>query len=497
MVQSPMPSPNVVVIMADQLKASALGIYGNRACPTPNLERLAAEGVAFDAAVTPHPLCVPARVAFWTSRYPHQTGCRRNETLMPPGTRHAFRIWKERGYACALIGKNHCFQQDDYEELFDTWLELGHAGVVDGDRQKGEWSVDLDELRRVHREASERLTGPDRHLKSYAPDCTPLGHTTGVVAAQACDYIASRGSQPFALWLSLPAPHEPYIVPRSYYDRIDPEAIEIPDFDEEELAAAPRRTRFLYRMLNAKGREQALRESVRTYLANALFIDEAVGEIVDAIEQAGLRENTIVVFCADHGDFSGEHNMMVKGGCFYDCLTRVPLVVSWPGQIPAGIREPSPVNLVDVVPTIFSLADGEVPREMAGTPLPGCTGTPPRDAAFSEYGAGMELLPPEVEEETFAAHEGVDALLATLRWREAEGRRAMVRTERWKYTYDPMDPVDELYDLVADPGERRNLAALEEYADVVSRLRGRLLDWSLETQDPVPVSHPAAELRHP
>lgn len=490
-----MDRPNIVVIMADQLKASALGLYGNPACPTPNLERLARSGVAFSSAITPHPLCVPARVSFWTSRYPHQTGCRRNETLMPPGTSHAFRLWKERGYRCGLIGKNHCFQQDDYDELFDTWLELGHAGPANSGRQKGEWISEVGELVKVHQDADAMLTGPDRPLTTYIPDCRPEAHTTGLIGAQARDFITTRGAEPFALWVSFPAPHEPYIVPRRYYDRIDPASIELPPFERRELASAPRRTRFLYEMLGAGDKRDALREAVRTYLANALFIDDMVGEIVDAIETAGLRERTLVVFCSDHGDFSGEHNMMIKGGCFYDCLTRVPLVLSWPGRVPTGIYESSPVNLVDVLPTVFSLTDGKVPREMCGQPLPGCTSAEPRDAAFSEYGAGMHLLPPEFEQAALERHSGVDALMATLRWREAEGRRTMVRTRRWKYTYDPMDPTDELYDLQNDPHERRNLAGSPDHADVVSQLRTRLLDWSLRTEDPVPVPHPKAELR--
>lgn len=490
-----MKTPNVIFIMADQLKASALGVYGNQACPTPNLQRLAGEGVVFEHAVTPHPLCVPARVAFWTARYPHQTGCRRNQTFMPVGAKNGMRAFRARGYHCGLIGKDHCFQEADHTSLFDTWLELGHGGVPERAWQRGKWVIDASPLERMHQQAGEALRGPDRHLRCYVPDCVPEAHTTGLIGTQTRAFIEEHAVDPFALWVSFPAPHEPYIVPKRYFQQIDPAAIQLPPFEPGELEAVPERTRFLYRMLNAHGRREDLHQTVRAYLANALFIDEMVGEILAALEASGRRQETIVVFCADHGDFAGEHNMMIKGGCFYDCLTRVPLVISWPGHVPSGARDRGLANLVDVMPTVFTLIDGAPPAWAAGQPLSTCTDAPPQLATFSEYGAGMRLVPKDVQESVLAQQQGMDALMATLQWREAEGRRKMVRTPKWKYTYDPIDPVDELYDLESDPYERENLAALPEYAAVTADLRGRLLDWSLSTEDAVPVPLPEARVQ--
>ena len=102
--------PNVLVIMTDQQKATASHLYGNTFCQTPYMERLAQEGVLFEHAITPHPLCAPARVSFWTSQFPHSHGARRNQTLMPSDATHAFQIWKEADYQIGLIGKNHCFE---------------------------------------------------------------------------------------------------------------------------------------------------------------------------------------------------------------------------------------------------------------------------------------------------------------------------------------------------------------------------------------------------
>jgi choline-sulfatase len=185
----------------------------------------------------------------------------------------------------------------------------------------------------------------------------------------------------------------------------------------------------------------------------------------------------------------GEHAMQCKGGVFYDCLTRVPLLVSWPGQLPQGVVDTSMVNLIDIVPTLLTLQGLDVPRSMQGEPLPTITDTPPREAAFSEYGAGG---PPfqMTDLETMAQPWGRRTLLQSLRWREAEGRRKMVRTREWKYVHDPMGDRDELYDLVNDPWELTNVMGEPDCAAVVAEMRLRLADWAIATEDGRPVPLP-------
>ncbi|MBN1402275.1 MAG: sulfatase-like hydrolase/transferase, partial [Anaerolineae bacterium] len=210
------------------------------------------------------------------------------------------------------------------------------------------------------------------------------------------------------------------------------------------------------------------------------------------LARLGLRESTLVVFCADHGDFSGEHNMTCKGGLFYDALTRIPLIVSWPGQLAQGLVDESLVNLNEVVPTLLTLQGIEVPRSMYAPPLPTVTDAAPRDTTFSEYGAGgprftldhLNHLPEPT---------GRAALMRSLQWREAEGRRKMVRTREFKYVHDPMGDKDELYNLVADPWELTNVADAPEYADALHDLRLRLADWSILTEDSPPVALPDPE----
>ena len=121
--------PNILILMADQLKATALGLYGNRDVPTPNLERLAESGILYRRHYVAAPLCVPSRVAFWTGMYPHNTGVRHNQVLMPEDRVHYARLLSDAGYRMALIGKDHCFQGSD-KDLFTTRMEAGHAGLA-------------------------------------------------------------------------------------------------------------------------------------------------------------------------------------------------------------------------------------------------------------------------------------------------------------------------------------------------------------------------------
>lgn len=487
---------NIVVIMADQMKATASHLYGNPFCRTPSMERLAREGVRFENAITPHPLCVPARVSLWTSQWPHTHGSRRNETLMPHDATHAFKLWKEAGYQLGLIGKNHCFEASQDVDLFDVWCEIGH-GWRDGNAvTRGmPWWRPADGIRKAH--ALRRTLKPQSPRFGYAVSDAPENdHSTGLIAGQTVRFLEQHGGEPFALWVSFPDPHEPWVVPRRYAEMFPPDSIQLPPWRTGEFGGSevPERNRVLYQML---GMQEDTSEDVYgvmgVYYGMVRFLDDGIGQILAALDRLGLRENTIVVFCADHGDFMGEHRMTCKGGVFYDCLTRVPLIISWPGHIAAGRCDDGMVNLVDIVPTLLHLQGMEIPRSMHGCLLIDTQGelhpTGPRDATCSEYGAGG---PPFTLADLNALSPpyGRRALIESLRWREAEGRRKMVRTRTWKYVHDPLGDADELYDLIHDPWELTNVAADPANRDVISEMARCLMDWSIATEDAKPVPLP-------
>lgn len=487
-------SPNILFIMSDQMKATASHLYGNSFCETPSLARLAEDGVLYENAITPHPLCVPARVSVWTSRFPHSHGGRRNETLMPPGQDHAFRLWKQAGYRTGLIGKNHCFTSASDRALFDIWCEIGHGGLpLDPTTRGMDWFRPIEAIHAAH--ATRRNMPQQSPRFGYAVTDYPLEeYSTGLVSGQTVRFLEEFGDEPFALWVSYPDPHEPWEAPRQYAEMFPPEKIELPSTRADEFSdgTAPERNRVLYEILGMdEDSEEDIYGVLGCYYGMTRFVDDGVGQILDALARLGLREKTIVVFCADHGDFAGEHNMCCKGGVFYDCLTHVPLIVSWPGHFAAGVRDDSMVNLVDIVPTLLHHQGIPIPRSMHGELLPTVTEATPREATFSEYGAGGPLFHME-DLAKLPKPYGRAALMRSLRWREAEGRRKMVRTQQWKYVHDPMGDLDELYDLVNDPWELTNVAADPAHAPVIAEMRGHLADWSIRTEDNPPVPLPEA-----
>ncbi len=484
--------PNVLVIMSDQQKATASHLYGNSFCQTPSMQRLADDGVLYENAITPHPLCMPARVSFWASQYPHTHGGRRNQTPMPGDACHAWKLWKEAGYTTGLIGKNHCFETEEDRQLFDVWNAFTHGGRREGPSTWGmEWF--RPEAGRQKVAQCVRDMQPQTPSFAYGSNDLPLeDHSTGLIAGQAVRFLERHQDEPFALWVSLPDPHEPWMAPRQYTSMFDRDRIELPPQREDEFldGTAPERNRVLYNILN--WREDDILDVygvMGAYYGMVRFLDDGLGQILDALERFNLRDNTIVVFCSDHGDFMGEHGMTCKGGVFYDCLTRVPLIVSWPGHIAGGLRDASMVNLIDVVPTLLNLQEMDIPRSMHGQRLPTVTDAAPRDATFSEYGSGGPAFT-QADLEQLPRPWGRSALMRSLQWREAEGRRKMVRTQRWKYVHDAMGDRDELYDLQDDPWELYNVVDRPEKASVLAEMRLRLADWSIQTEGGAPVPLP-------
>jgi arylsulfatase A-like enzyme len=491
--------PNIILIMVDQMRASASTLYSRYGCRTPNLERLAAGGVVYDRAFTPAPLCMPARVALWTARYPSDTGCQLNNTPMPVGIENGVTALRAAGYQTALIGKNHCFEDAASKSSFDVLCEISHWGIEKHSECRGlDWWRSQEAITAGHR-IRDHMGVPDgwhdargmpvhQRTFAYAHSDLPLeDYSTELVSRQAVRYVETRDERPFLLWLSYPDPHAPWEAPQSYVDQIFAEGLELPPIDREEFSRPPpgnrsripERLRVLKQMVNLDDIDTAeVRNLYAAYLAQIRFIDDGIGRLLDCLERTG-RKDTIVVFCSDHGDFMVEHGMSEKGGAMYDCLTHVPLIVSAPSAPGAGTRAPQLVSLLDVMPTVLNLAGLPALQMAQGELLPIVAGGRGRQAVFSEYGAGgpkLTLADLNSYPDTF----GRRAARATTLRREAEGLLKMVRTGEWKYVYDSTDPVDQLFDLSRDPWEVNNLSDSPSHADVVSRMQRLLLDWRLQ-----------------
>ncbi|GAA3634375.1 sulfatase-like hydrolase/transferase [Microbacterium awajiense] len=471
-----MARPNVIVIMADQLKATALPIYGNPDVRTPVLDRFAEESVRYDLAFAAHPLCTPSRVSLWTGAYPHDHGVRTNEAQAPKSRDNYLRQFHQAGYRLALIGKNHCFGSEDLA-LFDEVEEFSHRGRTHASDARDDrfrsWlntDAEFDRLWHAH------------------PTPVPQEECPAARITEEASRFVRTAAEPFLLWMSLPEPHEPYYAPEPFASMYDPERIHLPEGALEDDTAEPVRRRLYRELCGFDDMDEAsLRTAVATYYAMVSFVDSCIGRLLDTLTEADRDKDTIVVFLADHGDFAGERGLMVKCNSLIDALTRVPLVIRIPGIDAAGDTVADPVSLIDVMPTVAHIASVTAPTGSRGRVLPGLgIPTEARSAVFAEYGAGSP--PMTYDQGVSRGHAQRDQLRPLLRAAEAEGRSKMVRTRRWKYIYDPMDPVDELYDMEADARELHNLAADPAHGGIVADMRRRLLDWSIRTEDAEPTA---------
>ena len=469
--------PNILVLMADQLKATALGLYGNPDVSTPNLERLADSGIFYQRHYVTAPMCVPSRVALWTGMYPHNTGVRHNQVLMPEDRVHYARLLSDAGYRMALIGKDHCFQGAD-KDLFSTRVEAGHVGLTktedDGDaRAVAEFLRD----RLFNESVTHSATIP------YPPEAC----TSSQIASRTTEYLEeSAGAEdaPFCAWVSFPDPHHPLAAPEPYASMYCPETITMPPQSAGDLKDKMERLRVFRHLMGLdRTSEEELRGAVAMYYGMIRYLDDAIGTILHFLDETGLVDNTIVIFTADHGDYAGEHGLMLKSGTFYDCMTRVPLIVSWPVGLESGVVRDELVSNIDIMPTVATLIGLDTPEPVYGRLLPGAGGTG-REAVFAEHGAGgPRVLMSDLHKYPDYTDPNPVVHARLMHARNAEGRPKMIRTDRWKYIYDPMDSVDELYDMDADPWELTNLAGQPSMAPTRHELRDRLLRWAVMTED--------------
>lgn len=477
---------NVLVITCDQMKASATSVGGNPQIRMPAIERLAREGTTLTNAFVQMPKCVPSRVSMMTARYPHVDGYR---TLM--GRRHwkpcpgvkdnhmlvlqeddpnAIPIVREAGYSTCLLGKNHLVEWNLHKKWFDatpSWKFNKTPKFVDAPEPDSD-------LRRAYYRGR---VSPENDLTL---DCD------AVTATETVDYLrkCKADGKPFFALVDMGKPHTPYDLYPTPTADIPLEQIPLPPWQSlEEAPSLMRQVRI------AKDCERLTdddrRKIVRAYWSMCEWADRQVGRILAALDELDLADDTLVIYTADHGDYTTEHNGYEKWDtCFYDCLTHVPLVMRWPGNIPAGARSEALVELVDLLPTAFEAMGLARPIWFQGRslwPLLRNEQAEHRDAVFCTGGVEASALP------LIGKSGSGDSIKQRVlhQFPEALARGMMVRTKDWKLIYRVTGDC-ELYDLVNDPHELRNRYGDPECAAMQHQLIERLLRFSIDTQRDLP-----------
>lgn len=485
--------PNILWIMVDQLRYDCVGANGNHIIKTPRLDRLAGESANFSNAFVQAPVCVPSRASFFTGRYPHShrnrvnyTPLARSEVLLPARLQAA-------GYRTAIVGKSHLYYQyppteDEAHRIGFDLVDL-HDGVSFTDEWSAyaRWRQANDPLRDI---PYRRLARTVPKLRAELPaDANPYRAAiderytdttwTGMQTRARLKELV-EGTRPFFLFCSFWKPHSPYEVPAPFDSMYNDVEIPLPGAETlETLGRLPVPVQKL--ILRGKKPEYPMDRTqlqwmYRSYYGTVSHLDREVGLVLDSLKEAGVANDTIVIFTSDHGDQLLEHGLTGKN-VFFEGSIRVPLMVRLPGQVRPGDYD-ALVESIDVLPTLFELADLPEPEDCQGrslVPLWGKSNRPaaPRDAVFAEN-VIPEVITAGKLDFSFAKGEGVKGV------RHPDAK--MVRTRRWKYNYYP-DGYEELYDLENDPKERRNLADDPARRDVVVDMRQRLLNWLITADE--------------
>lgn len=484
--------PNLLIIKADELRHDSLGCTGHPVLRTPHLDRLAAAGTRFANACTVSTLCVPSRASFFTGQYVHTHRGWGNGQSHHIGLHQAAlpRWLKEAGYATALVGKNHAFQNDYCDRWFDVREEYSHWNKNHGDIRDTDRAV-----------ADYRLHDPRPEFAHFGPasGCALLGEGlidhpepfppeqcfTARIAEDALAFLDRQtgSALPFFLHLSFPDPHWPITVCEPYFSMYPPASLPPLEAWPMDWDGHPFK-HFVQSQAcgNDRYTEAERRRILATYYGQVSFIDTAVGRVLDRLATLGLEANTLVVFTADHGNFAGRYGLVGKTGGFMDALLRIPLILRGPG-IPTGATCRAQVSNIDVVPTVLGLAGLPVPESVQGRAFGHCLADPAsghRDAVFAEVGA-PQPPPPPVPRSDYAEHNRRRTEQDGWFWfcdYASHGRSAAIRTAEWKYVFYVGD-CEELYDLTHDPCEVRNLAADPAHAARRDELKNRLLAWLL------------------
>jgi uncharacterized sulfatase len=447
---------NVLFIAVDDMN-NDLGCYGQALAHSPNLDRLASQGVRFDRAYCQFPLCSPSRSSIMTGLRPDTTRVFNLQYHFRTGLPNVVTLsqaFMNAGYWAGRVGKIYHYGNPG---------DIGTSGLDD----PPSWMEVVNPAGRDKTTLEPEIINytPKRGLgaaMSFLSDKAGQDeeHTDGKVATEAIRLLEAKKDAPFFLAVGFYKPHTPYVAPQKYFDLHPLEQITLPavapGFEKLVPAAALASTKpWPYFGVTP---DQA-RECKQAYYAAISFVDAQIGRVLEALDRLKLRDHTVVVFWSDHGYHLGEHGLWMKQSCFEESA-RVPLIIAAPGKA-AGKSCLRTVELVDLYPTLTDLAGVPAPKNLEGASLRPLLENPAAEwnrPAFSQVQRGNQ-----------PGHS--------------------VRTERWRYTeWDRGAQGSELYDHDADPQELHNIAADPKFAATVLELRALL-----KSIHPVPVEGGEAE----
>ena len=445
-----MSKPNILIFMVDQLNGTFFPDGPAEWLHAPNIKKLAARSTRFKNAYTASPLCAPGRAAYMSGQLPSATGVYDNAAEFASSIPTYAHHLRRAGYQTCLSGKMHFVGADQlhgFEERLTTDIYPPDFGWTPDYRKPGEriewW---------YHNMGSVTGSGVAEITNQMEYDDEVAYHATRKVY----DYARGKDDRPWCMTVSFTHPHDPYVARRKYWDLYEdcehlmPEVGPIPYEDQDAHSK---------RILDANDRDnynisdEDIQRSRRAYFANISYLDDKVGEVMEALE--ATRQEAIILFVADHGDMLGERGLWFKMS-FYEGSARVPLMICAPDMQPGLIE--TPVSNIDVCPTLCDLAGVSMNEVMPWT----------EGMSLKPMGQGVERTAPVAME--YAAEASYSPLVC-------------LRYGKWKYTRCLLDP-DQLFDLEADPHELHDLSNAPEHQGTLQTLRAKSeARWDLERFD--------------
>ncbi|MFW6308789.1 MAG: sulfatase [bacterium] len=496
-----MTKPNVLLITSDQQHFNTIGAF-NSEIETPNLDRLVKEGTTFNRTYCPNPTCTPTRASIITGKYPSQHQAYSLGTKLPEEEHTVGEDFQDNNYRTTLIGKAH-FQPLDSTEEFESLEAYPTLQDLDFWKEYDEdfYGFEHVELARNHTDEAHvgqhyALWMEEKGFDNWR-DC--FRKPTGNSESQSLTWnipeefhydtwIAERtnamlekykeNDENFFHWASFFDPHPSYLVPEPWDEMYDPEDITVPEKVEGEMEDKPphfaltqkRNPDFSDYRSDREGvhalhgchshlhDKEEMKKKIAVYYGMVSLMDKYIGRILDKLEELGMAENTIVVFTTDHGHFYGQHGLVAKGPFHYEDLIRVPFLVRYPEEVPAGEENEALQSLVDLAPTFLSMCDLDIPREMTGVDQ-------------SEVWRG--------EEDQIRDH----AICENRHDPDTLNLKTYI-DERYKLTVYYNRPEGELYDLENDPDELNNLWDDPAYSDLKQELLLKFL-WAEMGKEPL------------
>lgn len=441
---------NVLFIISDDLTATATSSYENKACYTPNIDRLASNGIRYTRAYCQSTFCGPSRASLMFGYYPSATtsyGYISGRRNVGPERLSWAQLFRENGYFTARVSKIfHMGVPGGIEEGSNG--QDDEASWVERYNSPGpEWKAEGEgELVQNNPYGTKPRRGGNV-MTIVKADGDDLVHSDGRTAEKASELIRAHKDKPFFLAVGFVRPHVPFVAPRSYFDPYPYQQVVLPPQVINDWDDIPLRGINYVTSVNARMSEDQEKKAVAAYYASVAYMDAQVGKVLSTLKEEGLEDNTIVVFTSDHGFHLAEHRFWMKVSLHEESI-RVPMIIKVPGKQPGVCN--SLVELIDLYPTVADLAGLEYSEHLQGKSLAETIDNPEysvRDAAFSERGF------------------------------PGRGHYAyLLRTSKWAFLQYDEDGASgmELFDMEYDSKQYNNLAGNPRYAEVVARFKEML-----------------------